>query len=310
MFGFSKDVQIKRELILYLDRQDDFVSSTELKNHIHVLTEQTILKYLREVRQVIVDSYPINKLNLKIGTRSGVTLSREDINLNNLLEKIHREDLVYKIFQELILNRFFITEDFCKKYEVSFSTLRRIIRRINEFLTPYHVSFKAGLRVRILGEESEIRMLFFMFLFYVHRGIVDINWINADSYLNLAGKVYEAFNIEGKQHIDVFALWLFVNQCSDENNFYLEENIFEESFAVDFLENQFSVGSWNYILLIMYGLDLENFIPNTSFEIIHENQFFTGVKQWLVLFEKEICPLLPQDKERMFIRYLELKIIS
>ena len=49
MFGFSKEVQIKRKLILFLDSQERYVTSKELKHHLNnMVTEQTILKYFTQ----------------------------------------------------------------------------------------------------------------------------------------------------------------------------------------------------------------------------------------------------------------------
>ncbi len=302
MFGFSKEVQIKRKLILFLDSQERYVTSKELKHHLNnMVTEQTILKYLRDVRKIITKDYSTNKLSLQIDTRNGIRLNRNETNLNDLLEKIYREDLVYEIFRLLILNRSFTTENFCIDHEVSFSTLRRIVRRINDAVEPYQISIKAGLQISISGKESQIRMIYFMFLFYIHRGIMSVDWVEPEHYLKLAKLVYEAFYIDEEQP-DLFALWLFINHYSNNNGNYLEENLFEESFSIDLPENHFSTNSWKYVLLIMYGLDFANFVPETSFEIIHENRFSVAIKQWLVLFEKNIGSLLPKEKESLYRR--------
>lgn len=302
MFGFSKEVQIKRKLILFLDSQERYVTSKELKHHLNnMVTEQTILKYLRDVRKIITKDYSTNKLSLQIDTRNGIRLNRNETNLNDLLEKIYREDLVYEIFRLLILNRSFTTENFCIDHEVSFSTLRRIVRRINDAVEPYQISIKAGLQISISGKESQIRMIYFMFLFYIHRGIMSVDWVEPEHYIKLAKLVYEAFYIDEEQP-DLFALWLFINHYSNNNGNYLEENLFEESFSIDLPENHFSTNSWKYVLLIMYGLDFANFVPETSFEIIHENRFSVAIKQWLVLFEKNIGSLLPKEKESLYRR--------
>ena len=90
----------------------------------------------RDVRKIITKDYSTNKLSLQIDTRNGIRLNRNETNLNDLLEKIYREDLVYENFRLLILNRSFTTENFCREHEVSFSTLRRIVRRMNDAVEP------------------------------------------------------------------------------------------------------------------------------------------------------------------------------
>ncbi|WP_414841034.1 helix-turn-helix domain-containing protein [Enterococcus saccharolyticus] len=74
--------------------------------------------------------------------------------------------MVYDVFRQLILNRFFLTEDFCKTHQISVSKLRRLISRINAFLKPYDCFIKIGKKVSIVGKESQIRLLFFyVFIF-------------------------------------------------------------------------------------------------------------------------------------------------
>ena len=263
----------------------------------------------RDVRKIITKDYSTNKLSLQIDTRNGIRLNRNETNLNDLLEKIYREDLVYENFRLLILNRSFTTENFCREHEVSFSTLRRIVRRMNDAVEPYQISIKAGLKISISGKESQIRMLYFMFLFYIHRGIMSVDWVEPEHYLKLAKLVYEAFYIDEEQ-TELFALWLFINQYSDNHGYYLEENLFEESFSVDLPENYFSINSWKYVLLIMYGLDFADFVPKTSFEVIHENHFSNMVKQWLRLFEKNVCSLLPKEKETLYRRMYKCNLLK
>ena len=41
MFGFSKEAQLKKEILYYLDRQTDFVSSQEIAAEIGNITSQT-----------------------------------------------------------------------------------------------------------------------------------------------------------------------------------------------------------------------------------------------------------------------------
>lgn len=156
MFGFSKEIQQKRELILLLDRQEGFVTSTDLQQHLNTITEQTILKYLREVKQLISDSYPKEKLSLHIDKRNGIGLIRNDTNLNDLLEKLYREDVRYEIFRLLILDRSFAIKDFCEEYQISFSTLRRMIKRMNDSLAAYQVSIKAG--IKLVSQEKKAKL--------------------------------------------------------------------------------------------------------------------------------------------------------
>ena len=57
MFGFSKDCTIKKEMILDLDNQEESVPSQVLTQNIGSVTNQTIRKYLQEIKSNIDNLY-------------------------------------------------------------------------------------------------------------------------------------------------------------------------------------------------------------------------------------------------------------
>lgn len=166
MFGFSKESRLKRELLLFLDQQEEYVTSETIALSLQKGTSQTVRKVLKELSLTISSLYKQEQLNLQISTKYGIGLFRYGTNFQNIFEIIYTEELVYDVFRQLILNRSFLTEDFCKTHQISVSKLRRLISRINAFLKPYDCFIKIGKKVSIVGKESQIRLLFFyVFIF-------------------------------------------------------------------------------------------------------------------------------------------------
>lgn len=163
MFGFSKESRLKRELLLFLDQQEEYVTSETIALSLQKGTSQTVRKVLNELSLTISSLYKQEQLNLQISTKYGIGLFRYGTNFQNIFEIIYTEELVYDVFRQLILNRSFLTEDFCKTHQISVSKLRRLISRINAFLKPYDCFIKIGKKVSIVGKESQIRLLFLCF---------------------------------------------------------------------------------------------------------------------------------------------------
>lgn len=71
MFGFSKEILLKKELLYFLDKQEEGVSSKDISDYIQSLTSQTVRKYLKEIAESISKLYSPEQMQLNIGTRYG-----------------------------------------------------------------------------------------------------------------------------------------------------------------------------------------------------------------------------------------------
>ena len=135
MFGLSKEMLLKRQIMLFLDKQTESVPSQAVTNDVQSVTNQTIRKYLQELQVSIEKLYSSEKMELQINRRSGIELIRRDTNFDALFEEILSQDIIYAVFQKLILSRSFFTKPFCEEQDVSLSKLRRKINNLNHFLT-------------------------------------------------------------------------------------------------------------------------------------------------------------------------------
>ncbi|KAF1303491.1 helix-turn-helix domain-containing protein [Candidatus Enterococcus willemsii] len=311
MFGFPKDIQLKHDMLLYLDQQSDFISSELIAESVGKVTAQTIRKKLNELAADIKQLYAPNKVSLEIDTRYGVKLIRKGANLTQVFEKLYENSFVYAIFKLLIQQRSFSTDDFCSEYNISFSKLRRAVNQINAFLENYEIRIIAGQRVSIEGKESQIRCLFFMFLFYVHRQATSVRWIAEDAYLDLAEKLcYSLYIPIEKGTLEVIALWLYIQDVSKEpvpslDRLSLSEQIPKSiprpSFLTDFDDNE-----WDYFLLVLYGLNLVNTEIFQDFDIIHQNDFFDVARKFIDNFDD----LSILEKHTIFQTFHQIAILN
>jgi ribosomal protein S25 len=303
MFGFSKEVLLKRELLLFLDQQEEYVTSEMLAIQMKTVTSQTIRKVLKDLSALIASLYNQEQLNLHISTKYGVKLTRKGANFTPVFEKLYSEDLVYGIFRELMLSRFFSTEDFCQQQQISVSKARRVIRQINEFLIPYECVLKVGRKVSITGKESQSRLHFFMFFYYVHRKISQVEWIEKETYLMLSRSVCQAFYLTpAKQNIEVLALWLFINLHSQSLGKELEITFDKQAYMLELPQSDCSQSDWTYFLFVMYSLDFINFEPQLTFEILHQKEIEEVINEWIALFEQHVHVLNKNEKKQLYIK--------
>ncbi|MCD5003495.1 helix-turn-helix domain-containing protein [Enterococcus saccharolyticus] len=311
MFGFPKDVQLKHDILLYLDRQSEAVTAEMIAAHVGNVSAQTIRKKINQLSIEIRELYPNNKISLENDTRYGVKLLRRDVTLMQILEKLYTDSFVYAIFQLLIEKRTFSAYQFCVEHKISVSKLKRAITQINTFLASYEMRISVGSRVYIKGNESQIRCLFFMFLFYVHRQITTIHWISEKQYLSLAEKIcYSLYIPPVKGTIEVMGLWLYIQDVSRKTGQLLDElslsnqvpkSMPKPSFLLEFDDNE-----WHYFLLILYGLDLVQAEAFEDFDTIHQNHFFDVASKFIHSFEE----LTIFEKRLIFQKFHQMAILN
>lgn len=152
MFGLSKDVLLKRDILLSLEQQTKPISSQKIADDLNKVTIQTLLKVIKELAEQLDSCYDREEIHLEINRHYGIYLVRNGVNFNRIFEKILSETINYYLLKQLILYRTFSAEEFCKKYQISLSTLRCNINRVNHFLSAYQVALKIGTKVTIVGK--------------------------------------------------------------------------------------------------------------------------------------------------------------
>jgi hypothetical protein len=311
MFGFSKEILLKKELLYFLDKQEEGVSSKDISDYIQSLTSQTVRKYLKEIAESISELYSPEQMQLNIGTRYGSYLLRKGTNFDCYFEELYTKNIVYHIYQQLILHRSFLTSDFCQRHAVSMSTLRRIIKKINDALTDYQIHLKIGTKVTVVGNEKQIRVFFFMFLYTVHRKLSSIQWIDSEKYLKLGQQICEAFYIfTDNEYMEILGIWLFINQQSDQLGKPIESNVFENFTSIVLPDSELTLDTWEFILIVMYVLDLVDFEPELNFEKIHQNSFSDSARKWLLFYENRVRQMMPKEKENLYLQMYKLSILD
>lgn len=311
MLGFSKEIELKRKILIFLDEQMGYVTVDEIAKHLGESTSQTIRKYLKEVEQELELLYLPSELSIEVSARRGIRLNREGIGFQYVLEKLYSEDLTYQIYRALLLTRQFPTADFCQKHQISFSTLRRLVKKVNQSLVSYNIFIRIGKKTSIKGDEAQIRLLFFLVFYHVHQKISGIPWITAEKYLEKGQKICEKFyTVPDKERLEVFALWLMINQQSENQGNRISSELLEEAYGPEQLSDEnYPPATFNFLLLLTYSLEIFNFEPYLTFEKIHRNQFSEGVKKWIELFEKNIRMLSRIEKEYFFHAFYKNDVV-
>lgn len=301
MFGFSKEILLKKDLLYYLDRQTDYVSSHDIAESMGNITSQTILKYIKELEEDLAKYYDSTEISLQVNKRFGIKLLRYNTNFNRILEFLFMESPVYEIFKGLLLHRQIDTGVICEQMEISLSNLKRIITRINQSIGVYGLRMTVGTNLKIVGKESNIRFVFFLFFYHVHHTYSNIPWQNDPTYLERAHHISSSLYADEKAiMVETIALWLFINQTAKESDCLLEpldlyvyfnENIIEKS-RVSGLD----LNEWYYFLLCLYALDILDLSLFLNLEKIHNHHFSDMANKWLLLYESHFEKLTMEEQ--------------
>jgi len=315
MFGLSKEMLLKRQIMLFLDKQTESVPSQAVTNDVQSVTNQTIRKYLQELQVSIEKLYSSEKMELQINRRSGIELIRRDTNFDALFEEILSQDIIYAVFQKLILSRSFFTKPFCEEQDVSLSKLRRKINNLNHFLNPFGLYVTVGKKVTMNGEESHIRFLFFSFLYFIHRRLTSIPWVNEKKYLDLAEQVCYLLYIEPRcSKVEMIGLWLFVNMQAHKENRLLETLSLQEYFLIEIPRPNFLTSfedeDWQFFIAVLYATDLIDIDPNINFDRIHHNDFSEATRDWIEEFECKFKDLSIQEKKEVTLMMYKCDLLN
>ncbi|MEG0293299.1 helix-turn-helix domain-containing protein [Enterococcus sp.] len=299
MFGFSKEVTIKKEIILFLDDQEQAITNDEIAKQIQTVKSSTIRRHLKDVEKAIGTLYPPEQANLQICHRQGIQLFRQSDELEQVLEELYKNDTVYDVYKYLLLYGIYSSDLFCKEHDISLSTLRRIVNRMNVFLSPYQIRIRLGKKMRIIGESAQIRLVFFMFFYSIHRGFSREHWGVTSKYIDLSKQICQQFSLAPQDaSIEILALWLFINQKLGVENDAIQSVYVEDWYKdITLPEKEMPKEMWNYVLLVMYALGFFEFEPKLTFERLHENRFSEMGSKWLTLFEKHVRFLTTEERE-------------
>lgn len=301
MFGFSKEAQLKKEILYYLDRQTDYVSSQEIASEIGHITSQTILKYIKELEISLAEKYEPTEMSLQVNKRFGIKLYRQNTNFNRILETLLMNSPVYEIFKVLLLHRQVETLALCDKLEISLSNLKRIIKRANHSIAKYDLRITIGTSIKIIGKESSIRSVFFLFFYHVHRSYSNIAWMNDVDYIIKAQKICSVLYLDKNPIlIEITALWLYISQRSHSQGYELEPmNLaiyFNDSIIEINVTTEMELEEWYFFLMCLYALDILNLTFFMNFEKLNNNHYSNLAKVWIERYEEYFEPLTTEEQ--------------
>ena len=216
-FGFPKKTEYQQAILHFFEQEASSVSLTQLHAASDIRSRQTILSYVQELATLIDTHSSKNSLHLTVEMNRGITLHRNNHNLAVIKEKLYTDTLAYRILHQLFFTRRFPSEPFCKKHQISFSKLRRQIKKINQYLAFCNVQIKVGNQVQMIGDERHIQSLFFLFFYQIYRGLSQFPQVTAQPYLEEAQALVQTLRIDGEAPLlDIIALALFVNKQSSK----------------------------------------------------------------------------------------------
>lgn len=214
-FGFPKKIA-QQQKILQLLEQHPQMSLSQLHAATDIRSRQTVLSYVQELATVIQRYSPNNQLQLTIQANKGIHFHRANCNLTTIKQQLYSQSLVYKIMYQLLLSREFVAHSFCEQQGVSFSKLRRQIKKINQALAIESIKIKVGETVQLVGDEWQLRFLLVLFFYKVDHGLPMSLKQEADAQWNEAQAITQAFSWTQEQSLlDIIALILFVNKRSN-----------------------------------------------------------------------------------------------
>lgn len=154
-YGLQKKIIIKKELLLLLSSYTTFVSSKEIAQQLNIDNIQQVQLLCRELADEIEEFYQPTEFELKINN-NGILLVRGSGDLKKLLNQYHYEEPSFDLVMDLFFNRVIPLTDFCQRYYVSESTVRRKVRQINKNLQDFDLRIICSHDLKLIGEEHKV----------------------------------------------------------------------------------------------------------------------------------------------------------
>ena len=149
MFGIDKNTLIKHRILLILDNNNEFVSTTELANQIECKSHATIRKICAELKDDIQENYSKKEVEFISNKHYGNKLILHTVNVQNITTLLYSKDINFEILTKLFYYKEISTYDFCTEHYLSESQLRRQIKSINEILDKYKIKVTVSDKINL-----------------------------------------------------------------------------------------------------------------------------------------------------------------
>ena len=162
MLGFDSSVWVMFDIIQLLDNQTDYISSENLLFLLGYSNITQVKKLCKKLQDDIKECYTEKEMTLVINKRHGIRLLRyPTCSFQDLFNLILSEDIAYCIFKEVLIQRVVSVKEFRDHYFVSFSTIKRKVKEINNTINDYNLHITVSHQLKIRGKESAIRCFSF-----------------------------------------------------------------------------------------------------------------------------------------------------
>lgn len=292
MFGLDYRTMLARDIVNVLDNSEEPLSVEKIKKKIGRSNTITINDVCKNLKMLVEREYGEKDYSVRLVSeeRGTYKLERHDTNLQSLYKAIFETDLSYLILMYTIQYRDFSTYDFCSKHHVSFSTVQRRTKMINEEIKTFQVRISCSSRIKIASDELMIRSFSYLFFWSMHREISNtLFFSDYEHYIDLANEVIRYLN---KPFDPVktrsIALWmkLFSIGISKKRRIVLDSSKERLIESLKITEKPFFLSSWedkDWSFLIgvinvtgIYPFDLD--FDATKIELLIEQSDLTAEK--------------------------------
>lgn len=130
---------------------------------------KTISKYIKKINKLILTYQLDSYIRIVIKNKNQLYMKKDNELYAGRFRTEYLSSLPEIIFLKLVIeNKAISTNDFAKELAISESSLRRKIRKINEWLSQIDLQLKRG-TYELLGEEERIRAFILNFYWFLYQ---------------------------------------------------------------------------------------------------------------------------------------------
>lgn len=302
---------LKKEILDLLISNQAYFTSQNIKDTLGQSNTETIQELCHEMIREYEEMFDKQDTLLEIRSGEGVRFVGNVKYVSQYYEYLMVNDLAYSI----VIHAFFkqtSINSMTRKYSISYSTLRRRVIGINKYLQPLDLQITMRERLNVEGNEYTKRIFIFLFLYYVHTEIQNIDIIiNKQKYSSLAKLLNRKLNLDIPEvKLDGFAIWIYVTEQAINSDATInfpkslqpvmdDDALFPEKPEV---LKHWSMDEWKFFCLI---ISINGLFTNES--IINLSPFIDSFKEthltWFDMFGEYYRPLNTREE-----KYLEYKV--
>lgn len=248
MFALHKNIELKRDILEVLDSAEDFLSMKQITEILDGPTFNSVKQACSELKTDFEKLYKPSELEFIVSVRGGVKMKRYGVNIQRLTESMLVKDIVYPLLSKVLIQRSILTDAFLEEHYISRTAVYNRIRRLNPFLNTYSLHISISSTLYIDGDESQIRIFSYIFLFLAHRSIVHFPWVdNKQSVLTLTDQIFDYLEIPisgtRKQLLAILIL-IVDNAATNHHSFKENDPIFAWLDQVEYPEKPDFISKW------------------------------------------------------------------